>query len=60
MGRIVGNGESRLDVHGLQLEGSLAASQGHRVRLDVGQLPHFRLFPGQARLPRPCTGPASG
>ena len=48
-GRIVGDGEGRLDVAALQLEGGLAASQGHRVRLDVSQLPDFRVFPGQAR-----------
>ena len=48
-GRIVGDGEGRLDVAALQLEGGLAASQGHRVRLDMSQLPDFRVFPGQAR-----------
>ena len=49
VGRIVGDGERRLDMHNLQLEGSLASSQGHRVRLDLAQLPEFRVFPGQVR-----------
>ena len=53
-GRIVGDGEGRLDVAALQLEGGLAASQGHRVRLDVSQLPDFRIFPGQARPGLSC------
>ncbi|KAK9825396.1 hypothetical protein WJX81_000373 [Elliptochloris bilobata] len=47
VGRIVDDAEGRLDARALQLEGGLAASQGHRVRLDLAQLPDFRVFPGQ-------------
>jgi len=59
VGRVVSDGAARLDAGGLQLEGSLAASQGHRVRLDLSQLPDFRVFPGQAR-PAPALAQAGG
>jgi hypothetical protein len=59
VGRVVGDGAARLDAGSLQLEGSLAASQGHRVRLDLNQLPDFRVFSGQAR-PAPALARAGG
>mmetsp|Transcript_4249 Transcript_4249/g.9247 ORF Transcript_4249/g.9247 Transcript_4249/m.9247 type:complete len:633 (+) Transcript_4249:69-1967(+) len=48
-GRIVSEAEGGMSLNeqSVLLEGSIEASSGARVRLDLSGLPHFRLFPGQ-------------
>ena len=48
VGRVVCEGDGRLNEASVLLEGSGAASDGHRVRLELRDLPRFALFPGQA------------
>ena len=50
-GRIVAEWETSgaLNEQSVLLEGSREASSGARVRLDLSQLPSFRIFPGQVR-----------
>ena len=50
-GRIVAEWETSgaLNEQSVLLEGSREASSGVRVRLDLSQLPSFRIFPGQVR-----------
>ena len=50
-GRIVAEWETSgaLNEQSVLLEGSREASSGTRVRLDLSQLPSFRIFPGQVR-----------
>ncbi len=47
MGRIVCDSEGHLNASSVLLEGTLQHSQGHSVKLDLSQLPSYRLFPGQ-------------
>ena len=50
VGRIVPDWETAsgaLNDQSVLLEGSREASGGARVRLDLSQLPSFRIFPGQ-------------
>lgn len=46
-GRIVCDGEGALNDQSVLLEGCREASEGARVKLELGGLPQFRLFPGQ-------------
>ncbi len=50
MGRIVCDSEGHLNASSVLLEGTLQHSQGHSVKLDLSQLPSYRLFPGQVNL----------
>ncbi len=47
MGRIVCDSEGHLNASSVLLEGTLQHSKGHSVKLDLSQLPSYRLFPGQ-------------
>lgn len=49
LGRIMNDGESndRLSVNSLVLEGDWDCSYGQRIKLDISQLSHYSLFPGQ-------------
>ena len=49
MGRIVCDSEGHLNAKSVLLEGTLQHSAGHSVKLDLSQLPAYRLFPGQVR-----------
>ena len=53
VGRIVCDSEGHLNASSALLEGTLQHSQGHSVRLDLSQLPSYRLFPGQVRWDSP-------
>lgn len=48
VGRVVCDSEGHLNASSVLLEGTLQHSQGHSVKLDLSQLPSYRLFPGQA------------
>lgn len=48
VGRVVCEGDGRLNEASVLLEGSARHSDGHRVRLELRDLPRFALFPGQA------------
>ena len=48
VGRVVCEGEGRLNEASVLLEGSAKHSAGSRVRLELRDLPRFALFPGQA------------
>ena len=41
--------EGHLNANSVLLEGTLQHSAGHSVKLDLSQLPAYRLFPGQVR-----------
>ena len=47
VGRVVCDSEGRLNEQSVQLEGSVATSNGMRVRLELRDVPRFSLFPGQ-------------
>tara|TARA_B110000305_G_scaffold80701_1_gene90668 strand:+ start:181 stop:1785 length:1605 start_codon:yes stop_codon:yes gene_type:complete len=47
VGRVVCDSEGKLNEHSVMLEGSIATSNGMRVRLELRELPNFSLFPGQ-------------
>jgi DNA polymerase alpha subunit B len=47
IGRIVCDSEGRLNEQSVQLEGSIATSNGARVRVELRDVPNFSLFPGQ-------------
>ena len=47
VGRVVCDSEGRLNEQSVQLEGSIATSNGMRVRLELRDVPRFSLFPGQ-------------
>ena len=47
VGRVVCDSEGKLNEQSVQLEGSIATSNGMRVRLELRDLPSFSLFPGQ-------------
>ena len=47
VGRVCCEGEGRLNVQSLFLEGSRASSNGCRVRVDLKDCPEYALFPGQ-------------
>lgn len=42
--------EGRINKASVLLEGSRRDSGGFRVKLDLGELPAFALFPGQVRV----------
>jgi hypothetical protein len=46
VGRIVCDAEGRLNERSVLLEGSIKHSAGHRVRLELRDVPSFSLFPG--------------
>lgn len=47
VGRVVCDSEGHLNASSVLLEGSLQRMQGCSVKLDLSQLPSYRLFPGQ-------------
>ncbi|TVU51822.1 hypothetical protein EJB05_03267 [Eragrostis curvula] len=47
VGMVVCDGEGRLNEKSILLQGSVEHSRGQRVRLDLKNLDHFSLFPGQ-------------
>jgi DNA polymerase alpha subunit B len=47
VGRVVCDGEGRLNASAVLLEGSVKQSGGRRIRLELRDIPHFSLFPGQ-------------
>ncbi|XP_062204477.1 uncharacterized protein LOC133906549 [Phragmites australis] len=47
VGMVVCDGEGRLNEKSILLQGSVVHSRGQRVRLDLKDLDHFSLFPGQ-------------
>ena len=47
VGRVVCDSEGRLNEASVQLEGSMATSNGMRVRLELRDVSAFSLFPGQ-------------
>ncbi|KAK3139635.1 hypothetical protein QOZ80_5AG0386660 [Eleusine coracana subsp. coracana] len=47
VGMVVCDGEGRLNEKSILLQGSVEHSRGQRVRLDLKDLDHFSLFPGQ-------------
>ena len=47
VGRIVCDSEGHLNASSVLLEGSLQRMQGNSIKLDLSQLPSYRLFPGQ-------------
>ena len=47
VGRVCCEGEGKLNLQSIFLEGSRASSNGMRVRLDLSPCPEFALFPGQ-------------
>lgn len=48
VGRVCCEGEGKLNLQSIFLEGSRASSNACRVRLDLSACPEFALFPGQA------------
>ena len=51
VGRVVCDSEGHLNASSVLLEGSLQRMQGCSVKLDLSQLPSYRLFPGQVSHP---------
>jgi hypothetical protein len=52
VGRVCCDSEGRINEQSVLLEGSIAFSEGARVRLDLSNLDAFQLFPGQVlRMP---------
>lgn len=47
VGRVCTEGEGKLNLQSIFLEGSRSSSNGCRVRLDLASCPEFALFPGQ-------------
>ncbi|KAL6641683.1 hypothetical protein ACP70R_019864 [Stipagrostis hirtigluma subsp. patula] len=47
VGMVICDGEGRLNEKSILLQGSVEHSRGQRVRLDLKDLDHFSLFPGQ-------------
>ncbi|KAF8725458.1 hypothetical protein HU200_019981 [Digitaria exilis] len=47
VGMVTCDGEGRLNEKSILLQGSVEHSRGERVRLDLKDLDHFSLFPGQ-------------
>ncbi|CAN6301501.1 unnamed protein product [Urochloa humidicola] len=47
VGMVTCDGEGRLNEKSILLQGSVEHSKGERVRLDLKDLDHFSLFPGQ-------------
>lgn len=47
VGMVACDGEGRLNEKSILLQGSVEHSRGQRVRLDLKDLDHFSLFPGQ-------------
>jgi DNA polymerase alpha subunit B len=47
VGRVIAEGDGRLNEASVLLEGSVKHSEGNRVRLELRDLPSFALFPGQ-------------
>ncbi|TVU51823.1 hypothetical protein EJB05_03268 [Eragrostis curvula] len=55
VGMVVCDGEGRLNEKSILLQGSVEHSRGQRVRLDLKNLDHFSLFPGQVIAAGPYT-----
>jgi len=47
VGRVVCDGEGRLNERAVLIEGSVKYSGGKRIRLELRDVPRFSLFPGQ-------------
>ena len=54
VGRIVCDSEGHLNASSALLEGTLQRAHGRSARLDLSQLPAYRLFPGQVSHHSAC------
>ena len=54
VGRICCDSEGRLNASSIMLEGSLDVCDGLRTVVDVSNVEHFSLFPGQVWRQCPC------